>query len=352
MFADIEYPKIILPKELDSYLSRGWFRMRQTIFTTNFLIFDQQFYAAIWLRVTLKGFIHDKKYNTLKKLNKGFRTEIKKAQIEKISKAHEQLYLHYRQSVAFDVSPSLQELFIGIEAYNRFNTHEVNIYDGDNLIAAGFFDLGEKSAAGISCIYHPAYKKYSLGKYLMYLKMDYCIQHQLDYFYPGYVVPGYGPFDYKLDVGRASLEYLQLATQRWIAYNPAEPLINPVEQMVEKLTGLQCQLVENKIPNKLLFYRFFEANLHPYYYGFDLFDFPVFIQCFPAEGESVYTLVVFDIRTAQYHLYECGIVINIGAEPGNSNIFDNDILKVKKSLFATANAAEMSAWLSAIPALK
>jgi leucyl-tRNA---protein transferase len=241
MFAQIEYPEKLLPEELDNYLSKGWFRMRQTIFTTNFLHFKQQFYSAIWLRVGLDDYIADKKYFTLHKLNNGFRTETKKSITTAITPEHELLYRHYRQSISFDISPSLHELLFGAETHNRFNTHEVNIYDGERLIAAGFFDLGQKSAAGITCIYHPAYKKYSLGKYLMYLKIDFCKQRQLQYFYPGYVVPGCAPFDYKLTVGKATLQYLQLSTQNWQAFTQAASIQNPLKEMLEKLTELRNQ---------------------------------------------------------------------------------------------------------------
>ena len=43
MFAQIAYPEELAPEELDKFLANGWFRMRQTIFTTNFLHFNQQF---------------------------------------------------------------------------------------------------------------------------------------------------------------------------------------------------------------------------------------------------------------------------------------------------------------------
>ena len=38
-------------EELDKYLERGWFRMGQTIFTTNFLKFNGLIYSVIWLRI-------------------------------------------------------------------------------------------------------------------------------------------------------------------------------------------------------------------------------------------------------------------------------------------------------------
>ena len=62
MFVEIEYPDKLLPAQLDDYLSKGWFRMRQTIFTTNFLHFRHQFYSAIWLRISLDNYLFDKKH--------------------------------------------------------------------------------------------------------------------------------------------------------------------------------------------------------------------------------------------------------------------------------------------------
>ncbi len=345
MLAQIEYPEILQPQELDTYLANGWFRMRQTVFTTNFLQFDQQFYSAIWLRVALADYVPDKKYHTLKKLNKAFRTEIKQSPIGGISTAHESLYFQYRESVSFDVSPSVKELLLENDAANLFNTYEINIYDGDNLIAAGFFDLGAIAAAGISCFYHPAYKKYSLGKYLMYLKIEFCRQQQLQYFYPGYVVPGCSPFDYKLEVGKATLEYLQLSSMQWIPITTKETLVIPLHQMVEQLTILQKHFAANNIPLQFLQYRFFEANLHPYYYGYHLFDFPVFLNCFPLDKTSVYLLIVFDVRTACYHLLKCSTVVNIGFQLYGSTVFDHDLLKVMEQLFSSAIPEEMVAYL-------
>jgi arginine-tRNA-protein transferase len=260
MFAQIEYPeRKLLPGKLDEYLANGWFRMRQSIFTTNFLHFNNQFYSAIWLRVVLGVAIHDKRFKALCKLNKKFSTVIQKSVIGSVGEAHEQLYRHYRQAVSFESSPSLHELLNGSQPYNSFNTHEINVYDGDRIIAAGFFDLGNDSAAGITCIYHPDYKKHSLGKYLMYLKMDFCKQNGMRYFYPGYVVPGYPSFDYKLDIGSAALQYLQLSTNQWLPYMQSEAAPNPLMQMIERLAELQATLKNLAFPPP----SFFTSSLRP-----------------------------------------------------------------------------------------
>ncbi|MBC7890215.1 MAG: arginyl-tRNA--protein arginylyltransferase [Ferruginibacter sp.] len=348
MFAQIEYPQNLLPEELDKYLANGWFRMRQTIFTTNFLHFNNLFYSAIWLRVVLNHSIHDKKYISLNKLNKGFRTEIKKSAIEGITPSHETLYQHYRKSISFEISPSLYELLFGNEAYSRFNTYEVNIYHHDTLIAAGFFDLGKKSAAGICCIYHSGYKKYSLGKYLIYLKMDFCIRSQLQYFYPGYMVPGYPAFDYKLEIGKATLQYLQLSSQQWLSYPGLVPFLDPLHQMVEKLGKLQFCLEKNNVYTTLLYYKFFEVNLDPSYYGQELFDFPVFLYCFPNTETSHYRIIIYNVCDTKYYLLQCSSIINIDFQQVIPPIFNSDVLKVERVLFATAIPVEICTHLSGI----
>ena len=342
MFVEIEYPDKLLPAQLDDYLSKGWFRMRQTIFTTNFLHFRQQFYSAIWLRIPLENYSFDKKHIALLKQNKIFRTEIKKTDLTQISPQHELLFQQYRQSVSFDVSFTLKELLIGSESYNIFNTYHVNVYYDNTLIAAGFMDIGNNSAAGITCIYHPAYKKYSLGKYLMYLKIDYCKSLSLQYFYPGYVVPGYTPFDYKASVGKATLQYLQIATKQWFPYADFTAKNNPMLVMVEQLKRLQQHLNVNKIPTLFLYYKFFDANLDLYYFSERSLDFPVFLICFPEVASMFYKIIVFDICLAKYCYLQCSSIINTGFQQDESNIFDADLLIIDRQIFSAESVEEMT----------
>ena len=346
MFAQITYPLELGPQELDIYLANGWFRMRQAIFTTNFLQFHDIFYSAIWLRVAMAEYQEDKKFKTLQKLNKAFRIEIKKSETSKFSEAHEQLFQEYRQSISFEVSNSLGELLLGNGSPSIFNTHEVNIYDGDILIAAGFFDLGKTAAAGITCIYHPAYKKHSLGKYLIYLKINFCYKQKLAYFYPGYAVPGYQPFEYKLTIGKSTLQYLQMASQQWLSIDPVSVLQNPLHKMVEKLTGAQRMLNEFTFPNTLQYYRFFEANLNLHYLGSQLLDFPVFLICYPRVNNADVILLAFDVCDSSYYLLQVSSIIQLGPHLENSHIYEEGLLKVDSCLFVSSNLSEMVNFLT------
>src|SRR5690348_5567462 len=132
MFVDVHCPDHLAPAELDAYLERGWFRMGQTIFTTNWLNFKDTFYSAIWLRVLLDNYQPGSTEKKLLQRNAGFQVEIRPASIT-IEK--ELLYLRYKQGVAFEASASLQTLMFGNSDENIFETWEVSVYDTEKLIA-------------------------------------------------------------------------------------------------------------------------------------------------------------------------------------------------------------------------
>lgn len=342
MFADILFPEALKPIELDKFLANGWFRMGQAVFTTHFLCFKNVFYSAIWLRVNLSDTVDDVKFRRLQKQNQGFRIEIKTAAI---TPQHEALYSNYKQSISFEPSQTLQALLYGFITGNRFNTYEANVYDGDLLIATGFFDLGKESAAGIVSFYHPDYKKFSLGKYLIYLKMEFCRHQSLQYFYPGYVVPGYPPFDYKVTIGTSALQYFAVSSQQWLPYSSFTAYADPLGVMYHHLTVLQNYLHSRKIGSQLLYYRFFDANLDPYYVSEGLFDFPVFLQCTPATDDTSFRLIVYDVINAKFCLVGCSSVIKTDWYTHVKDTFSSDLLKLDKRLYSDATPEKLAAYL-------
>jgi arginine-tRNA-protein transferase len=200
------------PAQLDMALAAGWYRIQQTLFTTDLYSFDEIVYQAIWLRVKLADFEPDKTFRSLMKKNKYFRTEITRLIL---TPEHEALFRNYKNHITFEASSSLHSLMYGTEDKNVFNTQMINLYDGDRLIATGAFDLGVQSAEGIFAVYDPAYKQFSLGKYLIYEKMLLCKREGFTWFYPGYYVPGYSRFDYKKEIGKEAIEYFDREHGKW-----------------------------------------------------------------------------------------------------------------------------------------
>lgn len=344
MFAAVNHPETLTPEEIDSYLFRGWFRMGPTIFTTNFLSFKERLYGAIWLRVNLETYRGERTQTKVFRLNNSLRTEIKRATI---TDEKEKLFETYKLSVAFEASASVKHLLLGKSDRSAYDTYEVNIYDNEKLIACGYFDHGATSAMGISCFYDPAYKKHSLGKYLIYLKMAHCKTLGLKYFYPGYFVPGYSFFDYKLTMAKDSLEYLQLETQQW---HPIKNFVNelaPLEIMRAKLLALQERLSLEGVPCTIMRYEFFDANLIPDLAGAELFDFPLFLF-FPGPlQEPINQFVIYDVIDQQYHLIRCRGVWKTNSGNASDTIYSSYVLKLEDNLFST-RVMEMIAALIAI----
>jgi arginine-tRNA-protein transferase len=345
MFAKAHSPQTLTPEELDDYLHKGWFRMGQTIFTTNFLNFKSEFYSALWLRIDLDRFSADSTQLKLFKQNVRFRTGISPATV---TPAQEALYDKYKNSISFEASNSLKTLLFGRSPFKIFNTFEVNVYDGDALIATGFFDLGKNAAAGITSFYDPAYKKYSLGKYLIYQKINFCKQRGLRYFYPGYFVPGYSFFDYKLSIGKPVLEYLELRTAQWLPIGKFSADQHPLQVMRNKLHDLHHFLLSSQIENKVLRYEYFDANLVPGLTEAELMDFPIILWCSALEGDGLVSLVVYDIRDDLYKLIACVSVWSSESANNPEGFYSSHLLKTIQEVASSETAKRMAEVVMAV----
>jgi leucyl-tRNA---protein transferase len=342
MFARVHTPVKIASEELDDYLLKGWFRMGQNIFTTNFLNFKNHFYSAIWLRLRLENYSGDNTEHKLRKINSRFRSDISRFSI---TTEKEELFARYRQNISFEASSSLYQLMFGKAFHNVYNTMEVNLYDSNKLIACGFFDLGCNSAAGITSFYDPDYKKYSLGKFLIYLKIKYCKENGLQYFYPGYFVPGYSFFDYKLSIGKNSLEFLELSSSDWMPVKDFNPLLSPIRIMQEKLTSMQILLAQSKIEAKLFRYEFFEANLLPELKDVDLFDFPLFLYINSSIADAQLTVLVYDVREEQFLLVKCRSLWTSTLSNEN-DMFSSELLQQERVVLMSSNPDEIAGTIS------
>lgn len=302
MFAEKHYPEMLLPEELDAYLSKGWYRMGQTIFTTHFLCFGRSYYSAVWVRLPLKGYRFRKSLRKLYRKNeRTFETEIGAASI---TPEKERLYRRYKASFSGMLAPTLRDALMDGEDFNIFRTFEVRVYDKDKLVGLSYFDLGNHSSASIMGIYDPDYKKYSLGFFTMLKEIEHTMDKDMLYYYPGYVVPGYPRFDYKLRIGE--VEYFKLSTQSWRDYAQLTSRDTPLQQMLDRLRELQQYLKHKGFASQQLFYPLFEANLFGFWNA-PYFDFPVFLLCSPREKSRRFLIVVYNPEEQAYQLLVCAL---------------------------------------------
>ncbi len=352
MFADRHFPPDLPPEELDKYLAMGWYRMGQSIFTTHFLNFEGGFYPAIWIRLALQGFQFSKSNRKLLRKLDLFRVELGPVDINEEKEA---LFKIYRKHFEGSIASSLDQLMNDDLNYNIYETWETRIYDEDQLVAFSFFDLGKAGAASITGVYHPDYKKNSLGFCTMLLEIDYCLKNDFHYYYPGYVVPGYPRFDYKLRIGK--VEYFNLQENFWMPYEALEQEHFPTMIMENKLKEVQGLLKQLKIPNNFVKYPHFSASLYslllePY------LNYPFFIHCFPSIS-SVVIAVIYDIEDRLYKLLKCSLTAEMTIPPSEEhqrmlkeNPYYKYIFSVEEILTVDVSPFEVVSFLVKIGSLK
>ena len=201
---------------LDYYLSQGYYRMGQNLFTCQFLPLETGPHTVHWLRLAVAHAAYGSKQRRLFRLNQPFEVAVKPF---RLTPEHTELYTRYYLALDFDTNPSLADLLLDGATQTVFDTYAIEVRAGQQLIAAGIFDHGADSLAGIVNYYDPAYRKHSLGKYLMLLKLEHARRQRLAYYYPGYLVHGYPKFDYKLFACEAATEVYDNATSHWLPFS-------------------------------------------------------------------------------------------------------------------------------------
>ncbi|MFY7652949.1 MAG: hypothetical protein ACOVQE_09605, partial [Chitinophagaceae bacterium] len=177
----------------------------------------------------------------------------------------------------------------------------------EKLIAFGLFDRGEKSIAGIVTEFDPAYAAFSLGNYLKYLMLDYCLDNSLTYFYPGYFAPGWKRFDYKLTIGKEALEYYHMVEKKWKKLNSYDAVFNPLHTLLQQLLQLQMLLVQKlHLPVRFLESNTFMAEFSRQGIG-EMIGHPVFLELPNLEDKypEMGILVTYNLLQSVYQLNIC-----------------------------------------------
>ena len=203
----------IRSEALDRFLAAGWYRMHHTMFTTNFINQDDPSTRVFWLRYKVEN-IRLGRHKEMLRRNGDF-SAIYRGLV--ITEELNELYSAYHTHVDHDCSDNLQGV-LGVMEKPSFDSYLIEVRHHHKLIAAGIFDKGKNSIAGIVNFYHPDYKKYSLGKYLMLLKVQYCRDHQLEWYYPGYFGTELPKFAYKLFLDKNATEVFMPEIKSWISY--------------------------------------------------------------------------------------------------------------------------------------
>ena len=216
---DFALPAIIKGELLDDYLEKGWFRIGSMLHTTDSIsIEDGREYPVNWLRYKVNAVRLGRKNTKLISANSRFTTHCRPLELNHET---ESLFKKYRKGIAFKINPTLDSI-LGETISKTFDTRIIEVRDKECLIDAGIFDIGNISVENIINFYDNAYRKHSLGKFLMISIYQYCLEHGFEYYYPGYFLPGQQVMSYKLFLDKKATEVYLPEQNRWISYNGFE----------------------------------------------------------------------------------------------------------------------------------
>lgn len=258
MSASILAPKHFSPHELDRYLAQGWRPLGQRIYTADFIqVTLGEVFGVIPTRLPLATHRWRKgQRKLLRKNGQVFQVTYGPASV---TDEKRRVNAKYRK---LHPTKSQQELEIHTEHAGRqiFQTQEICVYYEGQLVAFSFYDVGARSAYGKAGIYDPAFGSYSLGLYTMYLEVEWCRQHDFEYYYPGYVSCDTPLFDYKRRLGE--LTFRDLISKDWLPLSQFEPTLHgPLQQLNGRLEALSAALDQLGQLHTRYEYIFFEMPL-------------------------------------------------------------------------------------------
>ncbi|MCW3082325.1 GNAT family N-acetyltransferase [Segetibacter sp.] len=205
-------------ESFDNLLAAGYYRMQHIMFTCNDTALgeDGPVIPVFWLRTLVKQCKLNKSANTILKKCLGFTVSVQKAYVDE---EIESLYSLYKNHVPFSVSSTCADYLHQEILPQPFDSMMVQVRDQERLIATGYFDRGQHTISGIMNIYHPEYKQYSLGKFLILQKLQYALSRNKLLYYTGYLSTGSTRFDYKTFPDPAAVEVLLPDKQQWVPYH-------------------------------------------------------------------------------------------------------------------------------------
>lgn len=208
------------PEVFDQFMEKGWRILGHIILRHSAVVYNDDVVLTIPLRILLDGFSFSKSQRKLFRLHKEkFRVNVQKIAL---TPAKNELFLKHCNRFRFGNHYTSLDTFITQNSwYNPVPGYEVEVYDGDKLVACSYFHLGAESFCGTYCFFDPDYVSDSLGTFTMLLELETARQMGKTYYYSGYIHHTPSQFDYKLNFN--NLEKMDWETGRWTAQRRIPP---------------------------------------------------------------------------------------------------------------------------------
>lgn len=231
--------------KLDLFLEDGWFRTSLMLHKSKVIALDYELYSIVNIRYNLYTFHFKKRHRKLwRKVMNRFSVEINPFSI---TPEKNELYRQHKNRFKGFIHDSLEQLLFAYDSESVFESYEVAVYDGNKLVAFSFFDLGKHSIASIISVFDQSYHSFSLGIFTMLAEIQFGIDNNFHWFYPGYVLDQPSEFDYKLSIGTPEYRSHQGV---WTDISQVDFSLFEAQQIKQKHAELEKSLRAADIPFK------------------------------------------------------------------------------------------------------
>jgi len=330
MIVQTHFPQKLSSKRYDQFLASGWFRGSVMLYKMDVLCLENDIYSVVNIRLNLEK--HELRRSLKKIQRKGldsFRITVGPVSI---NGEKERLYALQKPKFQGFIHNTLYDFLFSGFRMSVFNTQEVCVYNGDELVACSYFDLGEKSMASLLGIYDPDYSGYSLGIFTMLIELQYGKDHGYKWYYPGYILNEDKGFEYKLRLG--NFQYYN-SKKRWTDFSKFKKEEVLAYEIKLKNSELENSLVQGDISFKKWTYPYFGIG---YMHAWDMqfLKLPVVYEI--ASDSNGKTLFLgLDLDDSKFQLLWCEHakgqehMVNMAISEGMKKN-DNVLLKLYKQL--------------------
>lgn len=184
----------VTPAELDRLLADGWRHFGPQFFRYNLAVYGNEIRRVVPLRIRLSEFKLSKSQERVLRRNADVEVDI--GPVEITAEVEEMFHRHKKR---FKQHPP-DSIYTFISADSFAEPCEIlqqSVSFGGKLLAAGFFDIGERSMSGIYTVFEPAETRRSLGIFTILKEIEYAKAFGKQFYYQGYCYSGNSFYDYK-----------------------------------------------------------------------------------------------------------------------------------------------------------
>lgn len=206
----------ISPQQLDDVLADGWRHFGTQFFRYSIGVYEFDIRRVIPLRIRLAKFSASKSQRRVLKQNSDVQVLIRPVEITDESIA---LFERHKQRFKSGVPDSIYDFLSSEPSQVPGEALEIAVSLEGKLIAASYFDIGERSVSAIYGMFDPKFASRSLGILTMLKVIGFAIEHGKEFYYQGYSYEGRSFYDYKKRFrGTESYDW----DGNWMAFNARE----------------------------------------------------------------------------------------------------------------------------------